>query len=234
MVALICLALAVAPAAAAEDPAGGMYEPNTVEVIELTLPPESNKDSKRTRRANTSRDVLDGEPRVGSGDGRRLLHPDDVGIRLKGQFGSFRDLAEKAGFKIKFNFVERQKKKFLGLKKMTLNNMVQDTSLIHERPPMQRSAPPGCHRRIPASPSSKSTAKTSASTSTSRPPTTSPWKSASGRSYPQHLYEGAYGSDVAGGVPASKLTRATERRRRPQRPDHGRQPISRPLLRPGA
>jgi CotH protein len=54
----------------------------------------------------------------------------EVGIRLKGGFGSFRPLSEKAAFKIKFN--EYVSQTFFGLKKLTLNNMVQDPSMIHE------------------------------------------------------------------------------------------------------
>jgi hypothetical protein len=42
--------------------------------------------------------------------------------------GSFRDLSEKAAFKLKFKKTEA----VLGLRKMTLNNMVQDPSMIHE------------------------------------------------------------------------------------------------------
>jgi hypothetical protein len=55
-----------------------------------------------------------------------------VGIRLKGNVGgSFRPLKTgKAAFKIKCNFVKGEK--CLGLKKMTLNNMVQDPSMLHE------------------------------------------------------------------------------------------------------
>ncbi len=57
--------------------------------------------------------------------------PLTVGLRLKGKAGSFRPLGEKSAFKVKFNeFVSGQK--FLGLKKMTLNNMAQDPSMVHE------------------------------------------------------------------------------------------------------
>jgi hypothetical protein len=53
-----------------------------------------------------------------------------VGIRLKG-FGSFRTLAAKAAFKVKIPFsVPGQR--LAGLRKLTLNNMVQDPSMVHE------------------------------------------------------------------------------------------------------
>ena len=54
-----------------------------------------------------------------------------VGLRLKGGLGSYRDLNGKAGFKVKMNFSVKGQKLF-GLKKLTLNNMVQDWSMLHE------------------------------------------------------------------------------------------------------
>ena len=48
-------------------------------------------------------------------------------MRLKGQ-ASFRPLGKKAAFKVKFPEANR----LLGLKSMTLNNMVQDASMVHE------------------------------------------------------------------------------------------------------
>ena len=56
--------------------------------------------------------------------------PMTVGVRLKGCWGSYRPLSGKAGFKIKINYVSGQT--ILGLKKLTLNNMVQDPSMLHE------------------------------------------------------------------------------------------------------
>ncbi|MET0305283.1 MAG: CotH kinase family protein [Solirubrobacterales bacterium] len=56
--------------------------------------------------------------------------PITVGVRLKGS-GSFQGLDGKAAFKVKFaEFVKGQK--FLGLKNLTLNSMVQDPSMIRE------------------------------------------------------------------------------------------------------
>jgi len=54
-----------------------------------------------------------------------------VGVRIKGGWGSYRDLDSKAGFKIKMNFSVKGQK-FYGIKKFTLNNMVQDASMLHE------------------------------------------------------------------------------------------------------
>ncbi len=54
----------------------------------------------------------------------------DVEVRLKGT-GSFRDLSGKAAFKI--NFAETDPDaRFHGLKRLTLGNMMQDSSMLHE------------------------------------------------------------------------------------------------------
>jgi hypothetical protein len=63
-------------------------------------------------------------------DGTTTYGPYEVGLRLKGQ-SSFRDLGGKAAFRISFgHFVAGQE--FEGLKGLTLNNMVQDPSMIAE------------------------------------------------------------------------------------------------------
>ncbi len=54
----------------------------------------------------------------------------NVGVHLKGRWGSFRDLNGKAGFKIDLDAYENNA--FRGLTKLTLNNMVQDPSYTHE------------------------------------------------------------------------------------------------------
>jgi hypothetical protein len=56
----------------------------------------------------------------------------DVGIRLKGGVGSSRPVKTgKSGFKVRFDeFVDDQL--FFGIKRLTLNNMIQDPSMVHE------------------------------------------------------------------------------------------------------
>lgn len=54
-----------------------------------------------------------------------------IGVRLKGNLGSLRDLDGKAAFLLKFDkYTDDQE--FLGMEKLVLNNMVQDASMIHE------------------------------------------------------------------------------------------------------
>ena len=64
-------------------------------------------------------------------DGRRHELP-ATGLRLKGRYGSFRGLDGKAAFLLKFDkFLEDRR--FFGLEKLAVNNMVQDASMIHEQ-----------------------------------------------------------------------------------------------------
>ncbi|MCA9687012.1 MAG: CotH kinase family protein, partial [Myxococcales bacterium] len=56
---------------------------------------------------------------------------ENIGVRLKGNYGSYRTLDEKAAFLLDFNrYVPGQK--FLGLEKLAVNNMVQDPSMQRE------------------------------------------------------------------------------------------------------
>ncbi len=110
--------------APAADAAAWMFDPGEVVEIDLTLPQESI-------------DALATAP-TGYQDGTFSLMttggtygPLNVGVRLKGGIGSFRPLTGKAAFKVKLNHsVPGQR--FLGLKTLTLNNMIQDPSMTHE------------------------------------------------------------------------------------------------------
>ncbi len=55
----------------------------------------------------------------------------NVGLHIKGGWGSYRSLDEKTGFKIKVDFSVKGQTIY-GIKKFTLNNMVQDSSMLHE------------------------------------------------------------------------------------------------------
>ena len=56
----------------------------------------------------------------------------DIGVRLKGKAGSLRTIDQKAAFVLKFNEYTKGQK-LDGLTKLAVNNMVQDSSMIHER-----------------------------------------------------------------------------------------------------
>lgn len=106
-----------------------MYTRDAVVVIDLTLPQSSIDalavDHEEYQPGTFSLAFTDGSP---DGVGP-FSTPMAVGIRLKGR-SSFRTLAGKAPFKLKLNQVKGAK--FRGLKKMTLNNMVQDPSMVRE------------------------------------------------------------------------------------------------------
>ncbi len=131
--AALCLGLTTAPAravAVAEPPldeATPMYSPNALVVIDLTLPEASIEALKEQpleyQPGSFSLAFTDGTP-AGVGEASALRK---VEVRLKG-IGSFQSLDGKAAFKLKF----KKSDAFLGLRKMTLNNMVQDPSMTHE------------------------------------------------------------------------------------------------------
>ncbi len=87
--------------------------------------------------------------------------PLDVGVRLKGN-ASFRTLDGKAAFKL--NFDPAPGGRFLGLRRLTLNNMVQDPSMLHEALAYEVFRGRASPRRAPDTHTSGSTARTSAST----------------------------------------------------------------------
>jgi hypothetical protein len=132
-----CLLFA-APVASAEPApglAGPLYDPGKVVVIDLTLPPASettlieHPTDEYVEGFLTLRETA-GTP--GTEVSPPLIDNMKVGIKLKGHVGgSFRPLdTGKAAFKVKCNFVSGQK--CFGMKKMTLNNMVDDPSMVHE------------------------------------------------------------------------------------------------------
>lgn len=129
LLAAALLALGTASPAAALT-AAEMYEPGAVVVVDLQLSPASvaalEAEPEEYVEGTFSLAPTDGTP-AGVG---AFSAPLTVGIRLKGE-SSFRDLGGKAAFKVKFaEFVKGQR--FLGLKNLTLNNMVQDPSMVHE------------------------------------------------------------------------------------------------------
>lgn len=108
-----------------------MFQPQTMVEIDLDIPPasvqalEEEEDHGDYHPAEFSLSTPAGTPAGVDPTSTPLK----IEVKLKGHFNSsFRPLTEKAAFKLKFNKTER----YLGLKKMTLNNMVEDPSMIHE------------------------------------------------------------------------------------------------------
>lgn len=107
-----------------------MYSPEDIAAIDLTLPPAS---MEALENEPESDEYVEGQFSIASTAGApsgigEFTAPQKVEVRLKGGNGSFRFMDEKAAFKLKFPKTEL----FLGLRRMTLNNMVQDPSMVHE------------------------------------------------------------------------------------------------------
>lgn len=114
-------AVVLAPAARADDDAAWMFSPRQVVGIEIGLDA-------------AAREALEVAPKEWvpatfslSGSEGREFGPADAELKLKGN-ASFRPLGDKAAFKLKFKSGARP----WGLKKITLNNMVQDPSKVRE------------------------------------------------------------------------------------------------------
>lgn len=123
---LLCLVgLLALPAAAAADEAAPLFDSSDVAEIDFVLPPAS---LQKLEEEPETDEYQHAEITVKINGVTHSLA--DVGFRLKGGHGSFRELDGKAAFKVKFK--EFGGPKLLGLKKLTLNNMVQDPSMTHE------------------------------------------------------------------------------------------------------
>jgi len=130
------LASTVPPAAAAAEPAPGaagwMYQPGEIVFVDLTLSPTEKAKLEADHETYVKGTFALTKSSDGTPTGEEsapFAGPIPVEIRLKGNVdGSYRPLSGKAAFKLKF----KKSEPFLGLRKMTLNNMVEDRSLIHE------------------------------------------------------------------------------------------------------
>ena len=112
------------------DPAAHMFNPLAVNEFNLTMP-------------QSTINGLDGSTNYWGDEGPYLpatlagringvpFGPYAVGVHLKGAWGSWRNIYGKAGFKIKVDFNNKNQTLF-GVRKLTLNNMVQDQSSLHE------------------------------------------------------------------------------------------------------
>jgi hypothetical protein len=111
------------------DPAAWLFDPLRVHRIDIEISQNSYNVLNGSNYYNKA-DYQAGTMKFTTDTGVVVTQNKSVGLRLKGGWGSFRNLDQKAAFKIKTNFVKGEN--FFGLKKMTLNNMVQDPSMLHE------------------------------------------------------------------------------------------------------
>lgn len=103
-----------------EDPADAIFERGEVVRLQIEIPPPEIKKLRADPRSYVMADVRDGSVRL-----------QKLGLSLKGSAGSFRDLDDKPGLTLKANqFVPEQR--FRGLRKVYLQNGVQDPSYLCE------------------------------------------------------------------------------------------------------
>lgn len=110
----------MAGAAALPDTSGEIYDPAKLPRFDIELPEASIAGLKQDPDTYVTGNLKYGAEVVSN-----------IGVRIKGE-GSLRTLDEKAAFKLKFDeFVPKQS--FHSLRRMTLNNMVEDPSFLAER-----------------------------------------------------------------------------------------------------
>lgn len=110
------------------DPAAPLFDPLKIYRVDLT----ASANAVNAVNADTTHQTFQPGTVLISGNGLSM-EPIDIAWRLKGYLGSFRTLDRKAAFKIKIDFDTAHKsQRLLGLKKLTLNNMVQDPTMAHE------------------------------------------------------------------------------------------------------
>ncbi|MBN1946926.1 MAG: CotH kinase family protein [Bradymonadales bacterium] len=102
-----------------------LFDPDRVGRMELTLDPDALEQLQVEPREYVSATLSYISP-----DGE-TQGPFDVGLRLKGGAGSFRPLEDKPAFKVLMDFSVDDQRLF-GLKRLTLNNLVQDPTMIRE------------------------------------------------------------------------------------------------------
>jgi hypothetical protein len=206
------VAVFLAPGSAIADEAEQIYGPDAVVEIDLglsaaaekSLEDEPDEDVEATFTARLTGGTPGNSPVTLTSN-----HP--VEIHLKGSVtGSFRPFADgKSAFKLKFGKTER----FLGLRKMTLNNMVEDPSMLHE------TLSYSLFRRlgVPAPRSGFAYLRVNGEDFGTYLNLESIDAVALERLYPSagtlHLYEGEYGTDVdAAGLPAYEMDEGDEPR----------------------
>jgi hypothetical protein len=112
------------------DAAAPVFDPLMVNNFELEMS-DSDFDSLKYPNVAWDREGDWRETQMSFTMAGKAYGPYKVGVHLKGAWGSWRDVTGKAAFKIKMDaFVKNQT--LFGLSKITLNNMVQDWSYIHE------------------------------------------------------------------------------------------------------
>ena len=106
-----------------KDEASKLFDGDDVPEYKISLSPESIESLKKEPKVFARGTFESGDVKL-----------ENVGVRLKGFIGSFRpfDGQSKNGFTVKFNAFKNGQR-FMGLKKLQLNNAAQDSTFIRER-----------------------------------------------------------------------------------------------------
>jgi hypothetical protein len=101
------------------DPSTQLFGPYTLHEVDLTISEDGLLSLDGARETKVPASVLV--------DGIRY---DEVGVRLKGRWGSRRELSEKTAWKVDLNYYDPIR--YRGQETLVLNNMVQDPTYVHE------------------------------------------------------------------------------------------------------
>src|SRR5262245_40710993 len=112
---------------AAKPPGAALFEDSRITRVKIEISPEDIAELK-SEKLNASKQRRKVKATVREGD--RVYR--DVALHLKGSFGSFRGIDDKAAFTLDFDDT-REDQRFHGLKKIHLNNSVQDPGYVSER-----------------------------------------------------------------------------------------------------
>ncbi len=106
------------------DPAAPLFDPGSLAKFDIVLSPDAIASLNKDHELYVSGDL------TVTIAGEKTVLP-DIGVRLKGVYGSFRTLDEKAAFLLNFDRYVADQKLF-DLSKLAVNNMVQDPSMERE------------------------------------------------------------------------------------------------------
>ncbi len=118
-----------------DDGSQALFDDSVIGDIELVIPPESWIQIDAQAVPNTVPYLRNYYPGTIRYDGEVF---EDAGMRVKGGWGSARHLDKKASFKINLSYYGLEEdcptpRRIRGLKRLTLNNQVQDGSFLRER-----------------------------------------------------------------------------------------------------
>jgi spore coat protein H len=117
---LLCALAVQAAQSGAASPGAELFTNGALRVIQITIPPEAMAELRANSRKNVAATVREGTNVF-----------ERTGVHLKGSVGSFRKLDDKPAFTLSFDKFTPQLR-FHGLRRIHLNNSVEDASYMNE------------------------------------------------------------------------------------------------------